>query len=209
MDYPRPVSANRPMSYRSLRTVTPPVVEPVTLAEAKAHCRIDTDTDDAYVTALVTAAREWVESYLDEALLHQQLVMRMDGFPAEIELPRPPMATAGTHTAVSITYVMNSTGSTATLATNQYRVDRDSRPGVLRTVYGGSWPSYLLDYNAVSVTWWAGRASAANVPQGVKNAILWLVGLWYEKRMAADAANLSEIPFGVKALLDAAKWGSY
>lgn len=209
MDYPRPVAANRPMSYRSLRTVTPPVVEPVTLAEAKAHCRIDTDTDDAYVSALVTAAREWVESYLDEALLHQQLVMRMDGFPQEIELPRPPMATAGTHTAVSITYVMNSTGSTATLATNQYRVDRDSRPGVIRTVYGGAWPSYLLDYNAVSVTWWAGRASAAGVPQGVKNAILWLVGLWYERRMAADAANLSEIPFGVKALLDAAKWGSY
>ncbi len=109
------------MSYRSLRTVTPPVVEPVTLAEAKAHCRIDTDTDDAYVTALVTAAREWVESYLDEALLHQQLVMRMDGFPAEIELPRPPMATAGTHAAVTVTYVMNSTGSTATLETNQYQ----------------------------------------------------------------------------------------
>jgi hypothetical protein len=27
--------------------------------------------------------------------------------------------------------------------------------------------------------------------------------------MAADAVNLSEIPFGVKALLDSAKWGSY
>lgn len=210
MDYPRPVASNRPMHYRSLRTVTPPAVEPVTLAEAKQHCRIDTDTDDAYVSALIVAAREWVESYIDEALIHQQLVMRMDGFPQEIELPRPPMASSGTHTAVSITYVMNSTGSTATLETSQYRVDRDSRPGVVRTVYGGAWPSYLLDYNAVSVSWWAGRgASAASVPQGVKNAILWLVGLWYEKRMAADAANLSEIPFGVKALLDAAKWGSY
>ena len=210
MDYPRPVASTKPMQYRSLRTVTPPAVEPVTLAEAKQHCRIDTDTDDAYVSALIVAAREWVESYIDEALIHQQLVMRMDGFPQEIELPRPPMASSGTHTAVSITYVMNSTGSTATLATNQYRVDRDSRPGVVRTVYGGAWPSYLLDYNAVSVTWWAGRgATAASVPQGVKNAILWLVGMWYERRMAADAANLSEIPFGVKALLDAAKWGSY
>lgn len=198
------------MQYRSLRTVTPPAVEPVTLAEAKQHCRIDTDTDDAYVSALIVAAREWVESYIDEALIHQQLVMRMDGFPQEIELPRPPMASAGTHTAVSITYVMNSTGSTATLETSQYRVDRDSRPGVVRTVYGGAWPSHLLDYNAVSVTWWAGRgATAASVPQGVKNAILWLVGLWYEKRMAADSASMSEIPFGVKALLDAARWGSY
>jgi len=47
------------------------------------------------------------------------------------------------------------------------------------------------------------------VEQRIKNAILWLVGMWYERRMAADAVNLSEIPFGVKALLDSAKWGSY
>jgi hypothetical protein len=47
------------------------------------------------------------------------------------------------------------------------------------------------------------------VPQRVKNAILWLVGMWYERRMAADSVSLSEIPFGVKSLLDSAKWGSY
>jgi hypothetical protein len=33
--------------------------------------------------------------------------------------------------------------------------------------------------------------------------------MWYERRMAADGINLSEIPFGVKSLLDSAKWGSY
>ncbi len=73
-----------------------------------------------------------------------------------------------------------------------------------------SWPSHLLDYNAVSVTWWGGKgADGSAVEQRIKNAILWLVGMWYERRMAADAVNLSEIPFGVKALLDSAKWGSY
>lgn len=198
------------MNYRSLRVATPPAVEPVTLAEAKAHCRIDTTTDDAYVSALITAARQWVEAYMDEALIHQQLVIKLDGFPPEIELPKPPMATAGTHTATAITFTQNENGTTATLSTAQYRVDRDARPGVIRHLYGGAWPAYLEDYNAVAVTWWAGRgASGSDVPQGVRNAILWLVGLWYERRMAADAANLSEIPFGVKALLDAAKWGSY
>jgi hypothetical protein len=68
----------------------------------------------------------------------------------------------------------------------------------------------LLDYNAVTVTWHAGRdGTGASVPQRVKNAILWLVGMWYERRMAADAIALSEIPFGVKSLLDSAKWGAY
>jgi hypothetical protein len=36
-----------------------------------------------------------------------------------------------------------------------------------------------------------------------------LVGLFYEKRMAADAGSLAEVPFGVKSLLDAHRWGSY
>jgi uncharacterized phiE125 gp8 family phage protein len=197
------------MRYRSLTTLTPPAVEPVTLAEAKQHLRVDTDTDDGYISSLITAAREWCEAYCDETFIHAQYRMTLDSFPIEIELPRPPMAASGTVTTVSITYTMESQ-STATLSTDEYRVDRDSVPGVLRTTYNGSWPSHLLDYNAVTVTWWGGRGSdGTSVPQRMKNAILWLVGMWYERRMAADGINLSEIPFGVKSLLDSAKWGSY
>ncbi len=196
--------------YRSLTVTTQPVVEPVSVADAKAHCRIDTNTDDTYVAALISAAREYVEAYMDESLIDQQLVMRLDAFPAAIELPRPPMSQTASRTAVTIVYTANDAGSTATLATNQYRVDRDSTPGTLRPLYGGSWPSHLLDYGSVTVTWWAGRGEdGGKVSQRVKAAILMLVGQWYERRMAADAASMSEMPFGVKALLDSAKWGSY
>jgi uncharacterized phiE125 gp8 family phage protein len=210
MEYPRPVYDGKPMRYRSLRTVTQPVVEPVSLAEAKAHCRIDSDADDFYVVSLITAAREWVETYMDEALIHQQLVMRLDGFPAEIELPRPPMATSGTATAVSVTFTSDVSGATAALSSSTYRVDRDTRPGVIRNTYGGAWPGHLTDYNSVTVTWWAGRGeSGSSVPQGIRNAILMLVGHFYERRLAADSGSLNDIPYGVKALLDAQRWGSY
>lgn len=197
------------MQYRSLNTTVEPVVAPVTLAEAKAHLRVDTTTDDSYVAALVNAATEYAETYCGESFIHRRLRMRMDFFPVEIELPRPPMAASGTATAVTITYTL-ANGSTATLAADRYRVDRDSTPGVLRFPYGGSWPEHRSDYNAVTVEWWAGRgADGTAVPQRVKNAILWLVGLWYERRMAADNLQANEIPFGVKALLDSAKWGAY
>lgn len=195
--------------YRSLKRLSEPTVEPVSLAEAKRHCRVDTDADNGYIASLITAAREWCEEYMDETMVHTQYRMSLDSFPTQIEVPRPPMATAGTCTAVSVTYTVENL-TTATLSTTLYRVDRDAKPGVLRPPYNRAWPPHLMDFNAVTVTWWGGRGpDAASVPQRVKNAILWLVGMWYERRQAADATSLTEIPFGVKALLDSAKWGSY
>jgi uncharacterized phiE125 gp8 family phage protein len=195
--------------YRSLTRTTAPAVEPVTLAEAKAHCRVDTSDDDAYIGTLITAARQWVEEYLDRSLIHTQWTVRMDSFPYEIELPRPPIATAGTTTAVSLTYTLGD-DSTATLSTSSYRVDRDSTPGVVRQLRSGTWPANLDDYNAVQVTYWAGYgATGASVPAAIRHAMLMLVGHWYERRVATDSVSANEVPFGVRSLLDSQKWGSY
>ena len=189
--------------YRSLRRTSAPAVEPVTLSEAKAHCRVDTSADDTLIQGYITTAREWVEDYIDRALVTQQLVMKLDAFPAEIELPRPPMIASGTATAVTITYVTGEAGGTATLSASEYRVDRDSTPGAIRTLYAGSWPSHLIDQNSVTVSWWAGYGDSASVPQRVKSAILMCVHELYEKR--GDGA----MPVAAMRLLDTVSWGSY
>jgi uncharacterized phiE125 gp8 family phage protein len=150
------------MRYRSLTVETAPAVEPVTLTEAKQHLRVDIDDDDTYIEALIVAARQYAEEYLDRALISQQLAVRMDTFPYEFELPRPPMATSGTLTTTAVTYALDpgsastAVPTTTTLSTSSYRVDRDDTPGRIRTVYNGTWPSHLSDPNSVTVTWWAG-----------------------------------------------------
>jgi uncharacterized phiE125 gp8 family phage protein len=189
--------------YRSLKRLVASSAEPITLAEAKSHLRVDTTEDDTLIAGYITSAREWCEDYLDRALVSQRLVMRLDAFPDEIELPRPPMASAGTATAVSITYTVGDSLATATLSTSSYRVDRDASPGVIRNIYNGSWPSHLIDQNSVSVTWWAGYGSAADVPQRVKTAMLMCVHEIYEKRGGG------EMPDAAKRLLDTVSWGSY
>ncbi len=198
------------MQYRSLTRATPPAVEPVSVSEAKAHLRVDISDDDSYISTLITAAREWCEQYLDRTLINTQWTMRLDSFPYEIELPRPPIATSGTTTAVSLTYTLGD-DSTATLSTTAYRVDRHSTPGVVRQLRAGTWPANLDDYNAVAVTWWAGYgASGTSVPAGIRHAILMLVGHWYESRSSVLTGSISkEIEFGVKSLLDSQRWGSY
>ena len=203
------------MQYRSLTRQTPPAVEPVTLAEAKAHLRVDTTTDDAYIGSLITAAREWCEQYLDRTLVHTQWVMRFDRFPPDgthdIELPRPPMASAGTATAVALAFTFEN-GTTSTYSTASYRVDRDGTPGTVKTLYGQTWPPHLQDDNAISVTWWGGYgASGTSVPAAIRHAMLMLVGHWYESRLAAVASGAvpQDVPFGVRSLLDSSKWGAY
>lgn len=191
------------MRYRTLSRVTEPAVEPVTLAEAKAHLRVDDTNSDAEIAAMIRAAREWVESYLDRSLVYTQWRATYDTFPWEFELPRPPIASAGTATATTVTYTLE-TGSTATLSATTYRVDRAATPGVIRTVYGGTWPGHLADQNAIAVTWWGGYgANASEVPQGIKNAMLLCITELYEKR------GTGEPPAAAKALLDAYRWGSY
>ena len=196
------------MKYRSLVRATEPAVEPVTLAEAKAHLRVDVSDDDTLIAAIIKAAREFCEEYLDRSLVHTQWTMRADRFPWEFELPRPPMAQAGTTTATVVTYTLE-TQQTATLSTAEYRVDRAATPGVIRTTYAGTWPGHLFDENAVSVTWWGGYgADGTGVPAGIRSAMLMMVSHLYEHRTAV-APSMAEVPLGVKALLDTHRWGSY
>ena len=189
--------------YRSLKRLTEPATEPVTLAEAKAHCRVDIDADDTLIQGYIRTARELCEDYVERAFVTQQLQMKLDQWPIEVELPRPPMSNAGTTTAVIVTYTLSDTGATQTLPASVYRVDRDATPGVVRNLYGGTWPSNRDDQNSISVTWWAGYDDVSAIPQRVKNAVLMTVLALYEGR--GDA----QLPAGAKALLDSVSWGQY
>ena len=189
--------------YRSLKRVTAPVVEPVSLAEAKAHVRVDNEAEDTLIQGYIATAREWCEDYLDRSLVTQQLTMKLDYLPAEVELPRPPVIASGTATAVVITYTTSISGSTAVLSTASYRVDRDATPGTIVPPYGEAWPSHIIDRNSVAVTWWAGYGEAAAVPQRVKNAILMCVHELYVGR------GNGAMPEAAMRLLDTVSWGSY
>jgi uncharacterized phiE125 gp8 family phage protein len=198
------------VKYRSLVRSVPPAVEPVTLAEAKAHLRVDISTDDALIASIIKAAREWCEEYLNRSLVHTQWTMRMDSFPGEFVLPRPPMAMSGTVTATTITYTIE-TQSVETLDPATYRVDRHDTPGRIRVVYAGTWPAHLFDQNSVTATWWGGYgADGTSVPAAIRSAMLMIISSLYEHRTAVATGTISkEIEFGVKSMLDAHRWGSY
>ena len=67
---------------RGLTLVTAPASEPVSLAEAKAHLRIEAADDDSLIGALITAARQSAEAHMRRALMSQTWRLSLDRFPA-------------------------------------------------------------------------------------------------------------------------------
>src|SRR3954463_8761749 len=63
--------------------LTPPAVEPVTLADAKAYLRVDNDDDDAVISALIAGARSHIEAQTRRALITQTWRLVRDVWPGD------------------------------------------------------------------------------------------------------------------------------
>ena len=207
-----------------LRRIIAPTVEPITVATAKAHCRVDLSNDDDLFGLYISAAREYAEKRLNRALISQTWQLSLDTFPwggyragpgtrnaykfsndywsagMSILLPRPPLIQV-----TSITY-LDQTGTRQTLDPTQYIVDPASEPARIVPFVGTYWP-YLQAYqpSGVQVTYTAGYgAGPSSVPADIQLALLMLVGHYYENREAtSQGLPVTNIPLAVDALLDA------
>lgn len=189
----------------ALQLVTPPAIEPVTLAEAKLFLRLDTTADDALVTSLIAAARRQVEQILARALITQTWNYLLDGFfwgsfplaysggpfplgyglrtserlPTApwLELPKAPL-----QSVVSLKY-LDGAGALQTLAGSAYTVDAISEPGRIMPVVGTSWPLTQAVPNAVTVQFKAGYGdAAAAIPDDILVALKMVLNVLYEYR---------------------------
>lgn len=167
------------------RTVSP-YTEPVTLDEIKDHLRIVDFTDhDSQLIGLITASREWVESYTGRALIQQTWKYYLQDWPSgdEFELPFPPL-----QSVTSIKYTDSDDDETEWDST-EYEVDTDSEPGRVILAYGYTWPSTTLHpKNPIKVEFVAGYDSEGspadylvNIPQAIKAAILLDIEINYDR----------------------------
>jgi len=198
----------------SLSRTSAPSKEPVTTAEAKTHLRVDTNAEDSYIDALVTAAREHVEQVTRRALITQTWELSLDDFPDSIWfdepfepwirhgekpilIPRSPL-----QSITKIEYV-DTDGTTQTLSASKYRVDSKSEPARVTEAEGEVWPTTDMVTNGVTVTFEAGYGdNPSDVPQSIRHAIKLLIGNWYEHReQSVVGGSFSELPRAVDALL--------
>lgn len=183
-----------------LNRTSAPAETPISLAEAKAHCRVLHAHDDETFTALIAAATAHLDArhgVLGRCLVSQSWEYRIDAFPCDgiIALPFPPLVSVE-----SVTYI-DEDGASQTLATSQYVVDTGTYHGFVRRAYDVTWPGTRCEAHAVRVRFTAGYGAASAVPQPIKQAMLLMIGHLYTHREAVSEDSMIEVPMAAKYLL--------
>ena len=177
-----------------------PANEPITLAAAKAHCRVDSNDDDALIAALIVAMRQRAEALTGRALITQQWQLTGEAFPSgALGLPRPPLVSVE-----SIKY-LDVNGTQQTLTGAAYAVHTSEFLGTVAPVWGTEWPPIRSQIAAVEINFTAGYGAAAAVPQAIKAWMLCYIAAAYDNRSAVAVgqrgAFVLALPY-VDALLD-------
>jgi uncharacterized phiE125 gp8 family phage protein len=180
--------------------VTVPALEPLTLTETKDHLRYTASDQDALISELIPAARRFAENYCQRALITQTWDFALDRFPGwrvPIELPFAPLQSVTT-----ITYT-DAAGNPIVLAASLYQVDAVSEPGRVALVFGEFWPQTQAELNAVIVRFIAGYGdSTGDVPAGIRQGMLMLIGHLFERRESSAALTISKVPQAHEYLFD-------
>lgn len=180
--------------------ITPPSAEPVTLAEFKAHAKIDDANDDSLCTALLRGARQWCEHFTRRAFIAQTWMLSVGQMPAlpSVALPRAPLI------AVTNVTVYDAKDNPLLWGADNYYVESKREPARLILRNGANWPDFERVADAMTIEYVAGYGTdASNVPEPIKLAIKQLALHWYEYRgEAIEGSGVAKAPLTVEALLE-------
>ena len=166
---------------------------PVSLAQAKAHLRVDSADEDALIGALIDAAAMAIETETGIICKARNVTVRHQGFADRLPLYYLPI-----NSIASVSYI-DTDGATQTLANDQWRLRFFAGNPVINPAVNFTWPATDTCDGAVSITMNAGHASTPAIDARVKQAALLLIGHWFANREAVG--DLQEAPMAVRYLL--------
>ena len=181
----------------SIETVTGPAEEPLTLANARDHLRVDQDYEDAKVASYIVAARSHIERVTGCRFRPQTVRAWFDAWPEgdTLELHVHPVS------AVDYIKYYDSANAEATLGGGVY--DFDSSAFAPRAVLRSSqsWPgSQLRPSRGVACQLQAGWPI---VPGDLTQALIFLVAHFYENpTMVLSGGRSVVLPFTFESLIE-------
>lgn len=177
----------------NVAVVIPPVVEPVSLADAKAQIGLLPEQEDHnfFIAQKISTARRFIEQRLGITMVATKLRGVWRECPRVVALPAPPLLVDADHPiSVSVDGV--------SVASSDFEVDADVRPGEI--TFDPPLAGKLV------VEWWAGRTPETILCPMLHSAILMYVDHSFRNRgvLADDQAVV--LPVGFDDLLAASSW---
>lgn len=163
--------------------IEPAQIQPITLVETKAHLRVTSDEEDAFIESLIVAATQMLERETGVALITQSWRFWIDAAPSDkiIRLP--------VHPVQQITEVrwFDAEGASVVLDPDNYFLNAITRPARLRL---DTSPSLANPCNGIEVDLVAGFGDVgSDAPDILRRALLVLVAHWYEFRGVYSAED--------------------
>ncbi|HMB10958.1 head-tail connector protein [Saliniramus sp.] len=151
-----------------------PAVEPVSLADARTHLRLDDTHEDDLVTALIEAGRLLLESATRLIFINQSWRLILEETPRSmhLHLPLAPII------AITEIRVIDAQGVTSVVDPQDYRLRPGAQPPGLMLADSFPRPS-----GGIEIDLEAGFGPAPeNVPAPLRQALRMLVARWFEER---------------------------
>lgn len=205
----------------SFRLTSPPVAEPITLAQAKLALRVadDLTDDDGYISTCISAARSYLEKSFDVKIMPQKWELLLQNFPRaeRIRFPFGPIQT------VDYFHYLDTGFNTQSLvvganASADVLVRLAKKPAELVLPFGKVWPAVILqtaDPIAIGLSMGyltGGSPELLPLPPEIVQAMFLLVDHWYENRSAITLGTLMKsdpIAIGVQSLMSVIGHASY
>lgn len=176
--------------------VTAPTVKCVSLADAKAHLRVDDGEEDALIDAAVAAAVQHLDGYggiLGRALMRQDWRQTLPFWPASraVELVLAPVMSI-----VKVEALPADGGPAVEIASSAYRLvgAASVSPRLLFTL-DAALPALACAPDAVAITFTAGYGTVAEkLPPALRSAILLMVGDLYRFRDSVQIGTAGAVP---------------
>lgn len=187
----------------NLEITVAPASEPLTTAEGKKQCEIETSVTahDTFIDTLIKDARVYTENYLGIGLFTQTVVQRWGEFPQITRNDQYGALDLSGGKIQSVTHVkyIDSDGATQTLTvTTDYKLALVAYQPKIVPAYSKSWPGTRSEIDAVWCEYVRGWATTAAIPNVIKRAMLLMVNTWFECRND----TVKRFPTAANLLLD-------
>jgi len=179
--------------------VTAPTAEPLQVSEVRRHLALDDSYYDDYLSGLIEVTRAKVQAHTHRQLVSATYDVKLDSLPAGQQTLALPFGSL--QSVTSITYT-DTAGASQTFSSDDYDVSTAREPGTIRPAYSKTWPAARVQQEAATLRFVCGYGAAGAVPQAIKQAMLLLIGHYFNNREQTIVGVMStEIPQGANALL--------